>query len=252
MTLRQARVALRRAADPARAELLRTYFKTGPGEYGEGDRFIGVAVPAITSIARRCRGLSRSDLDHLLRSPVNEERATALTILALQYRQADPAARARLYDFYMRRLRYVNNWNLVDGSAPAIAGPVLTVGKSPVLDQLARSTRLWDRRVAVLSTYYAIKQGRFGPTLRLCRLLLRDPHDLIHKACGWMLREVGKRNANVLERFLRAHRAQMPRTMLRYAIERLPPAARRAHLAGPSLTRRRRPRRRSRSAITTS
>ena len=252
MTLRQAQVALRSAADPARAKVLRAYFKTGPGGYGEGDRFIGVTVPAITGIARRYRGLSRSDLDRLLRSTVNEERATALAILALQYRQADPAERAVMYDFYMRRLRYVNNWNLVDGSAPAIAGPVLTVGKSPVLDRLARSTRVWDRRLAVLSTYHAIKQGRFGPTLRLCRLLLRDPHDLIHKACGWMLREVGKRNADVLERFLRAHRARMPRTMLRYAIERLPPAARRAHLAAPSSIRRRQPPRRVRSAITTS
>lgn len=209
---------------------MQAYFKTGPGEYGEGDRFIGVTVPAIRSIARRHREMSRSDLGRLLRSPINEERAAALAVLALQYRQADPPARARLFEFYMRHLRYVNNWNLVDGSAPDIAGPTLTTGNSPTLQRLAQSDRVWDRRVAVLSTYHAIKERRFGPTFRLCRMLLRDPHDLIHKACGWMLREVGKRDEGALERFLRVNRARMPRTMLRYAIERLTPAKRRAYL----------------------
>jgi 3-methyladenine DNA glycosylase AlkD len=183
-------------------------------------------VPALRTIAKRHRGLPWRDLGRLLRSSVNEERALALEILILQHGQTNGARRASLFKFYMRHRRYVNNWNPVDGSAPAIVGPARAGRNAVLLDRLATSGRVWDRRIAMLSTFHPVKRGRYGPTLRLCRMLRRDPHDLIHKACGWMLREVGKRDPEVLERFLRAHHACMPRTMLRYATERLPAAQR--------------------------
>ncbi len=234
MTLRQARADLRRAADPKKAVFLQSYFKTGPGEYGEGDIFIGVTVPLLRTIAKKHQELRLANLRGLLRSKINEERALALEILVLQFHRADTPARQTLFSFYVRHLRYVNNWNLTDGSAPAIIGPILVGRNTALLYRLARSKRVWDRRIAVVSTLHLIKRGEYDHTLRLCAMLLRDPHDLIHKACGWMLREVGKRNLRPLTRFLRAHHATMPRTMLRYAIERLSERKRRAYLRYPS------------------
>lgn len=234
MTLRQARADLRRAADPKKAVFLQSYFKTGSGEYGEGDTFIGVTVPLLRTIAKKHQGLRLLSLSRLLRSRINEERALALEILVRQFYRADTSARQTLYSFYVRHLQYVNNWNLIDGSAPAIIGPILLGRRTAFLYRLAKSKRMWDRRIAVVSTLHLIKRGEYEHTLRLCAMLLRDPHDLIHKACGWMLREVGKRDLRPLTRFLRAHHAVMPRTMLHYAIERLPERKRRAYLRHPS------------------
>ncbi len=230
MTLRQARADLRLAADPKKAVFLQSYFKTGPGEYGEGDTFIGVTVPLLRTIAKKHQGLRLPNLSRLLHSRINEERALALAILVLQFHRADNRERQVLFSFYLRHLWYVNNWNLIDGSAPAIIGPILMGRHTALLYQLAKSKRMWDRRIAVVSTLHLIKRGEYEHTLRLCAMLLRDPHDLIHKACGWMLREVGKRSLRSLTRFLRAHHATMPRTMLRYAIERVPERKRRAYL----------------------
>ncbi len=234
MTLRQARADLRRAADPKKAVVLQSYFKTGPGEYGEGDAFIGVTVPLLRTIAKKHQGLRLTNLRRLLRSKINEERALALEILGLQFHRADNRERQALFTFYVRHLRYVNNWNLIDGSAPAIIGPNLVGRNTALLYRRARSKRMWDRRIAVVSTLHLVRRSEYDHTLRLCAMPLRDPHDLIHKACGWMLREVGKRNPRLLTRFLRAHHATMPRTMLRYAIEQLPERKRRAYLRHPS------------------
>jgi 3-methyladenine DNA glycosylase AlkD len=230
--MRQVRAALRRVSRRDRAAALRLFFKTGPGEYGEGDRFIGVTVPDLHRLARQYGALPLADVRRLLRSPVNEERSLALMILVRQFQRGDAEARDVIFHFYMRHLPFVNNWNLVDGSARCIIGPHLMGRDTRLLDRLARSRRMWDRRIAIVSTYHFITHQRYAESLRVARLLLRDEHDLIHKACGWMLREVGKRDPTRLHRFLRTHARRMPRTMLRYAIERFPEKVRRGYLRG--------------------
>ncbi len=232
MTLAATRADLWDAADAEKASFLQRYFKTGPGEYAEGDIFLGLTAAELRGLARAHADLALADLATLLRSKVHEERSLALTVLVRRFtRSRDDAERERLHRFYIRHLRCVNNWDLVDGSAPDLVGGWLAGRDRALLDRLVRSRRLWDRRVAILATYPWIKAGDFADTLRLSERLLGDREDLMHKAVGWMLREVGKRDRGALERFLRAHGPRMPRTALRYAIERFDPAERARWLA---------------------
>jgi 3-methyladenine DNA glycosylase AlkD len=218
-------------ADPSRAVVMQRFFKTGPGQYGEGDRFLGIAVPTLRRLARTHLDLTLPDVATLLRSEWHEARFLALLILVRQYPHADASQRREIYRFYLKHRRLVNNWDLVDCSAEHIVGSFLRdSGDQGVVDRLARSPSVWDRRIAIISTFHSIKHREYEATLRLARTLLKDPHDLIHKAVGWMLREIGKRDQEIEERFLQRHAAVMPRTMLRYAIERFPPTVRRRYL----------------------
>lgn len=226
------RRALEALADPAVAAHSARFFRSGPGGYGEGDRFLGIRVPQLRALARTHRALPLADALEHLRSPWHEERLLALLVLVEQHRRGDAEARERLHRVYLEHARFVNNWDLVDTSAPQLVGAQLEPGDLAPLERLAASTSVWERRIAVLATFDWIKRGVFPPTLRLADRLLEDPHDLIHKAVGWMLREVGKRDPARLEAFLADRYRRMPRTMLRYAIERLPEGRRRAYLRG--------------------
>jgi 3-methyladenine DNA glycosylase AlkD len=221
---------LARAADPEKAAFFPKFFKTGPGGYAEGDVFLGVTVPEQRRTARRYRDLPLEQLGGLLRSKVHEHRLTGFLILVARFESAEAALRTRLFGFCREHLLGLNNWDLVDLVAPKLIGPYLIEHPElqPLLDTWARSRVLWERRIAIMSTLAFIRQGDFTKTLRLAELLLHDEHDLLHKAVGWMLREVGKRDLLTEETFLDRHAATMPRTMLRYAIERFSPE-RRAH-----------------------
>jgi 3-methyladenine DNA glycosylase AlkD len=219
-------------ADPGHAAILLRFFKTGPGEYGEGDRFRGIRVPALRKMARKYRDLPLPEAGGLLQSPFHEDRLLALLILIHRYYQGEASDRDSIHRLYLEHARLVNNWDLVDASAPHLLGHYLQDRPKGLLTRLAASAVLWERRMAVMATFPFIKTGEFDETLRVACLLLGDPEDLIHKAVGWMLREVGKRDVAVAEAFLQAHYRQMPRTMLRYAIERLPEARRQAYLKG--------------------
>ena len=223
------RAAVRALADPARAANLRSFFKTGPGEYGEGDRFLGLTVPQVRGLLRRFHPVDFAALPAILRSPFHEERLLGLLLLVERYRKGTDADRDRAHRLYWKSLPHINNWDLVDVTAEHVVGPH-GAGRARLL-AWAGSKNLWCRRIAIVSTFHAIRRNRFGDTLAVARRLLRDPEDLLHKATGWMLREVGKRDAAVLERFLRRHHRVMPRTMLRYAIERFPEAKRKRYLA---------------------
>ena len=231
-TVGDVRAAIRAEASAADAEFLQRYFKTGPGEYGEGDRFLGVRVPALRGLAKRFRALPPDDVLALLRSEWHEERLLALLLMVEQYVRGDAARRGEIHQAYLANTAYVNNWDLVDSSAPTLVGAHLAPGHTALLDRLSRSANTWERRIAMLATAHAIRAGDFAPTLRIAERLLADPHDLIHKAVGWMLREVGKRDPAREEAFLRAHYRRMPRTMLRYAIERFPEELRQRYLRG--------------------
>ncbi len=214
---------------PEKAAHLTRFFKSGPGEYGEGDRFIGVRVPEQRRIAKRYGGLPLEEIGRLMASPIHEHRLTGLLILVERFAKSQEASsRREIVDFYLSRLERVNIWDLVDLCAPKILGEHLVrcPEERAMLSAMAESTNLWERRVAVLATLPMIKQGRFDELLALAEALLTDTHDLMHKAVGWMLREVGKVDTTVLEDFLNKHAGAMPRTMLRYAIERLEPARR--------------------------
>lgn len=224
------RKALRKYADKEKAKVLRGFFKTKPGEYGEGDIFLGVTVPLVRNIVKQFKDLPLRDLKKLLHSNIHEERLLALLILVEQFNQADINAKEKIYKTYLANTKFINNWDLVDLSAPQIAGGFLMDKDRRVLYKLAQSPLLWDRRIAILSTFAFIKANDFDDLFRLTKLLLLDKEDLIHKACGWMLREAGKRNLRSEENFLRQHFKVMPRTMLRYAIERFPENKRRAYL----------------------
>jgi hypothetical protein len=224
-------------ADPAKAKVLAGFFKTGPGQYGEGDRFLGVTVPQLRGLLPQGRGLSLRQLGPLLASPWHEERVLGALLLAERARRCQragdiPGLRACALHYLAQRAG-INNWDLVDLSAPAVVGAWLyeQPAERGRLKALAASPRLWDRRIAMLACFHFIQQGDPGPAYRLCRALLKDPEDLMHKACGWMLREAGKRCGPAgLKAFLARHGRAMPRTMLRYAIERLPEAERKAWL----------------------
>jgi 3-methyladenine DNA glycosylase AlkD len=223
---------LRESADPEKAAFLPRFFKTGPGEYGEGDRFYGVAVPDCRRIAKAARDLSDRELESLLSSPMHEEREVALMVMAARFERGDEREKSRVFRLYRKNLARVNNWDLVDGSAPAIVGGYFENRYRGQLYRWARSKNLWERRIAMLATFRYIKEGDFKDALAIARVLRDDEHDLLHKAVGWMLREVGNRDREAEERFLRAHHRKMPRTMLRYAIEKFPELRRRAYLNG--------------------
>jgi 3-methyladenine DNA glycosylase AlkD len=218
-------------ADPVRAAHSAGYFKTGPGQYGEGDKFLGLSTPEERALARIYRDLPLNQLEILLQNEFHDLRSLALFILVLRYQKGDAAERARVFALYMKRLDFINNWDLVDGSAPFIVGPHLRSGGRSLLDELVVSPILWRRRVAVLATLHFIRAGELTPTLDLCDRLLTDKHDLMHKACGWMLREAMKRDRKLVEDWLIARAGRVPRTALRYAIERLEPERRKWHLA---------------------
>jgi 3-methyladenine DNA glycosylase AlkD len=225
-----AEAALRALAHTGKATTAAGYFKTGPGEYGEGDLFYGIRVPQVREVARQFNTLSLPACVALLQSPYNEARLMALAILARRFEKGDAATQEAVYKTYMAQRSRVNNWNLVDSSAPSIAGPYLLKRDRSVLHTLSQSSTLWDRRIAVLATFAFIRANDYADTLALCEGLLTDPHDLMHKACGWMLREVGKRDEAVLRAFLHKHHSAMPRTMLRYAIEKFAEPERKAWL----------------------
>jgi 3-methyladenine DNA glycosylase AlkD len=216
---------------PAKAQASARFFKTAEGQYGHGDVFFGVTVPEQRKVAKRNRSLALTQVALLLAHDAHECRLTGLLILVDQYRKADPAQRARIARFYLARRSRVNNWDLVDSSAPYILGDYLLNRDRSILYRLARSKQVWDRRIAIIATGAFIREGQFDDTLELAKLLLQDSHDLIHKAVGWMLREVGNKSREIEERFLERHAAVMPRTMLRYAIEKFPEAGRRRYLS---------------------
>ncbi len=222
---------LRSLANPAHAKTGQWFFKTGPGEYGEGDQFLGVRVPVLRGLVREFAALDLASVTTLLQSPWHEERLLAVLLLVRQYDRGTPAERAAIFRLYLRSLRFINNWDIVDSSAPQIVGRHLDGKGRATLLRLAKARLLWSRRVAMMATFHTIRQGDFADALAIATLLLNDEHDLIHKASGWMLREVGQRDRAVLEGFLDRHASIMPRTMLRYAIEKLPVPRRRAYLA---------------------
>ncbi|NNF56676.1 MAG: DNA alkylation repair protein [Rhodothermaceae bacterium] len=226
--------ALHTRADPDKACHALRFFKTGPGEYGEGDQFLGIRMPPLRDLARTFQPLPLGEIRGLLTSPWHEARMLALLVMVRQYKAArrDPAARDTLHRLYLDHTAHVNNWDLVDSSAPHLVGAHLRPDDRALLDRLAASSLLWDRRIAIIATFSFIRQGEFGDAFRIAEMLLADEHDLIHKAVGWMLREVGKRSQEAEESFLRMHYARMPRTMLRYAIERFPEPLRQAYLHG--------------------
>jgi len=230
-TLGALRRELRAEADADDAVHLQRFFKTGPGQYGEGDRFLGVRVPVLRRLAREYRTLPADDAVVLLQSRWHEERLLGLLLLIGIYQRGQGAEKQAVYDAYLAHTRHINNWDLVDASAEHIVGPHVSPGQLDVLERLAHSSDLWERRIAMLATFHWIKQGQFAPALRIATLLLADRHDLIHKAVGWMLREIGKRDRAVEKAFLREHCRVMPRTALRYAIEHFPERERRRYLA---------------------
>lgn len=231
-TIDRVRTALCDHANPEHSAILQRFFKTGPGDYGEGDVFLGVKVPALRAIARAHRTLPIDEAVGLLASPLHEERLLALMLLIDQYERAPDETKSRIYNLYLNNTSAINNWDLVDLSAPHIVGQHLMNKDRTVLKRLSRSANLWERRIAIVATHRFIRNDQFQDTLDIAGMLLNDKHDLIHKAVGWMLREVGKRDHTCEEAFLRKHYAVMPRTMLRYAIERFPEKLRTAFLHG--------------------
>src|SRR5690606_36575192 len=223
---------LRELGDPEVAAFLARFFKTGPGEYGEGDRFLGIRVPVLRKLARKHRSLELSDCRALLVSPYHEARVLALLILVRAYDRGDEERRDAIYRLYLDHAAHVNNWDLVDCSAEHIVGRHLEAGDKMVLYGLARSSSVWERRIAIMATFCYVKAGYFEATLRIADMLLLDPHDLIHQRVGWMLREVGKRDRAAAEAFLRPRYRRMPRTILRYAFERYPEDLRQRYLRG--------------------
>jgi 3-methyladenine DNA glycosylase AlkD len=231
MTAKEAKKKLKSLASPDVAKSSDRFFKTGPGEYGEGDIFIGINVPTLRSVSREFKTLSLEDIETLLRSPIHEERHLALMILVLQVAKCDDAHRTAVYDFYLSNTKFINNWDLVDCSAPQIIGGFLLKKPRQPLFDLTKSKLLWERRIAIVSTQHFIRHDDFTDTLTISQTLLNDKEDLIHKASGWMLREVGKKEQELLMEFLDQHASVMPRTMLRYAIEHFPPELRQAYLS---------------------
>lgn len=208
------------------------FFKTGPGEYGEGDRFRGIRVPQIRSVAKEFRHSSVADAVGLLESQYHEDRLCALFLLVHHFKKGDATLQKRVYDLYLKNTDHINNWDLVDSSAEHIVGAYLFEKSRKPLYTLAKSRSLWERRISIMATFHFIRRSDFDDTLRLSDLLLHDKEDLIHKAVGWMLREIGNRNQRVAEEFLQARYARMPRTMLRYAIEKFDEQKRRKYLNG--------------------
>jgi 3-methyladenine DNA glycosylase AlkD len=232
MNVANIRQTLRDMSNQEKAQILQSFFKTGPGQYGEGDIFLGITVPQLRKLARDCTNTTMADCVKLLKSQIHEQRLLALLLLVQAFLRGDEHLREKIFHLYLKHTRYVNNWDLVDLSAPHIIGKYLYDKPRDVLYDLAKSESLWERRISVISTLSFIRHDSFSDTLKLSRILIHDEHDLIQKAVGWMLREVGKRNMQAEKEFLSTHYKQMPRTMLRYAIERFPETTRRRYLKG--------------------
>lgn len=233
MTHHELMADLQSFAHPEKAAFFPKFFKTGPGQYGEGDQFIGISVPNQRLVAKKYKELSLKELQKLLYSPIHEHRLTALLILVKQFEKADLKQQEQIYLFYLKHKAQVNNWDLVDSSAHKIVGAYLMNKDRALLYELSQSSSLWDRRIAMISCFAFLRIGDFDDTLKVAELLLHDKHDLIHKAVGWVLRELGKKDLKILEEFLRRdaqfgrrYYQTMPRTMLRYAIEKFPPEKR--------------------------
>jgi 3-methyladenine DNA glycosylase AlkD len=231
-TLADIRTAFHRLGDTKRAQHSQRFFRTGPGEYGEGDVFLGITVPQIHKMAKQCTKLANKEIVELLQSQYHEERLLALLVLVAKFKQGDEKQQKAIYNLYLKHKKHVNGWDLVDLSAPNIVGAYLLNLDKSMLYKLARSKSLWDRRIAIMATLPSIKQHQFDDTLNIAELLLQDKEDLIHKAVGWMLREIGNRDLAAEEAFLHVHYQRMPRTMLRYAIEKFAETRRQQYLKG--------------------
>jgi len=215
-----------------KAKVLQRFFKTGPGEYGEGDVFVGVKVPELRKLAKEYQKITVKEVKQLLRSAIHEERLLALFILVRKYSKGNEAEKKGIYELYLKSTQFINSWDLVDSSAHHIIGAFLVDKSKEPLYSLAKSMNLWERRISIISTFYFIKHDKYAETLKISEILLTDEQDLIHKAVGWMLREIGKRHLPTEEKFLRKHYKRMPRTMLRYAIEKFPEDKRLRYLKG--------------------
>ena len=221
---------LQKLANPKKAKILSGFFKTGKGQYGEGDIFLGITVPEQRKIAKKYTSLTLREIQELLSSDIHEHRLTALFVLIDKYKKSDSIGKKEIFEFYLNNTKKINNWDLIDLSAEKILGTYLLEKDKSILHTLAKSNNLWEKRIAILSTFQFIKNNKFEDTLKIAELLLDDNHDLIHKAVGWMLREIGKRNQAAEEQFLKKHCKEMPRTTLRYAIERFDENKRKLYL----------------------
>ena len=232
MKLEDIQKRLNKLGDKRHAAVSRRFFKTGPGEYGEGDVFIGIRVPVLRKIAAEYSDLPLEETVSLLRSSIHEERLLALLLLVRAFSKGDEATKKSIYVIYLEHTGFVNNWDLVDTSAQHIVGAYLMDKDKEVLYRLAKSNNMWERRISIMSTFYFIQHHQFSETLKISKMLLFDRQDLIHKATGWMLREIGKRDLTTEEDFLKKHYKNMPRTMLRYAVEKFPEQKRQRYLKG--------------------
>ena len=229
--LKNLRIDLRKYQSKEKARILARFFKTGKGQYGEGDIFIGVVVPDSRKVAKKYFDIPLSSVKELIQSKIHEERLVAVFILVAKYQKVNDREKKEIFKFYLGHAKNINNWDLVDLSAPKILGDYLLDKNRKILEKFAKSKNLWEKRIAIISTFQFIYAGEHDWTFKITLILIRDEHDLIHKACGWMLREVGKRvSEEKLEEFLKENIKNMPRTMLRYAIERLPEAKRQYYL----------------------
>ena len=232
MTSKELQKTLKAHANSNYAEHSKRFFKTGKGEYGEGDMFLGIRVPFLRQLAKKYKALSLKEVQKILESKYHEERLCALLILTYQFEQADKKQRAAIYRLYLDNTKYINNWDLVDASAHKIVGSHLEDKSRKPLYKLCKSNNLWERRIAIIATFWFIRLDQFDDTLEISKRLLNDEQDLMHKAVGWMLREVGKRGISIQKSFLKQHYQSMPRTMLRYAIEKFPEKERKKYLQG--------------------
>lgn len=232
MLLSKIKRELKEKADPKRAKSSMRFFKTKKGDYGEGDFFIGVSTPDQRKIGREYHNLELKHVKQLLDSRIHDYRSVALFILINKYKKGEKKDKEKIFDFYLKNRKRINNWDLVDISSPHILGDYLLDRDKSVLYRLAKSRSLWERRMSIIATYHFIKNNEFEDTLKISEILLNDNHDLIHKAVGWMLREVGSRSLEKEEAFLKKYYTKMPRTMLRYAIEKFPEKLRQEYLKG--------------------
>ncbi|MBW1727398.1 MAG: DNA alkylation repair protein [Deltaproteobacteria bacterium] len=230
--IKNIRKKLQRLGSEENANVLQRFFKTGPGEYGEGDVFLGVRVPDLRKLVKEYQDITLKEVMQFLRSSIHEERMFALLILVSKYSKGNETVKKRIYELYLQHTKFINSWDLVDGSAQHIVGAFLMDKSKEPLYRLAKSNSLWERRIAILSTFYFIKHHNFSETIKISKILLTDEQDLIHKAVGWMLREIGKRDITAEEIFLKKYYKSMPRTMLRYAIEKFPKSKRKKYLRG--------------------
>jgi len=228
LTLLNLKKELKTKASSKKAKILQRFFKTGPGEYSEGDVFLGVVVPEIRKLVKKYSNLEIKEIIKLLHSKIHEERLTALLIMVSKFQIEKN--KEKIYNLYLKNTKYINNWDLVDLSAHKIIGDYLSNKSKLILYKLAKSKNLWDRRISIVSTFSFIRNNNFKETLKIAKILLNDKHDLIHKAVGWMLREVGKRDLKVEEEFLKKYYKKIPRTMFRYAIEKFPEKKRKQYL----------------------